>query len=63
MSLLEMARYQHRAVVEHEMAKAAATSQTAAIHEWLALKYQRLADQCQEEATLPDGPLAFPSVQ
>ena len=59
---IEMARYQHRATTEHEMAKAPVTSEVAAIHEWLASKYERLADQCQADAMRPNVHLAFPSV-
>ena len=63
MPLIEMARYRRSAVEEHEMAKAAVSCEAAAIHEWLALKYERLADQCQAAALTPNKPLPFPSVQ
>ena len=63
MPLIEMARYRRRADAEHDMAKATSDATVAAIHEWLAQKYDRLADRCGDDAELNDAPLPFPSVQ
>ena len=61
-SSVEISRYRRHAIVAHNLAQAATDSVTAAIHVWLAQKYERLADQCEAEALLPNEPIPFPSV-
>ena len=60
---IESAFYLHRASAEHALAKAACSSKVAAIHEWLAQIYQRLAAKCQAGIAASNVPLPFPSVQ